>query len=51
VKWREAYVADMLVEKFADVIIVHNVGGWALLPPVVTPQNIHNDRASHSQFS
>jgi len=43
VKWREAYVAAMLTVRFADVLIMHNVDGWALLPPVVLRQNIYTD--------
>ncbi|MEM4704510.1 MAG: acetyl-CoA decarbonylase/synthase complex subunit gamma [Candidatus Bathyarchaeia archaeon] len=42
-KWREAYLANMLIVRFADVVIVHNVDGWALLPPVVLRQNIYTD--------
>jgi len=42
-KWREAYLAAMLIVRFADVIIVHNVDGWALLPPVVLRQNVYTD--------
>jgi len=43
VKWREAYVAAMLIVRFADVIIMHDVDGWALLPTVVLRQNIYTD--------
>jgi acetyl-CoA decarbonylase/synthase complex subunit gamma len=43
VKWREAYLADMLIVRFADILIVHNVDGWALLPQVVLRQNIYTD--------
>ncbi|MGD0494493.1 MAG: acetyl-CoA decarbonylase/synthase complex subunit gamma [Candidatus Bathyarchaeia archaeon] len=42
-KWREAYLAAMLITRFADVLIMHNVDGWALLPPVVLRQNIYTD--------
>ncbi|MEM3356439.1 MAG: acetyl-CoA decarbonylase/synthase complex subunit gamma [Candidatus Bathyarchaeia archaeon] len=43
VKWREAYLAAMLIVRFADIIIMHNVDGWALLPLVVLRQNIYTD--------
>jgi len=43
VKWREAYLAAMLVVRFADVIIVHSSDGWSLLPHVVLRQNIYTD--------
>jgi acetyl-CoA decarbonylase/synthase complex subunit gamma len=42
-KWREAYLASMLLVRFADVLIMHDVDGWALLPPVVLRQNIYTD--------
>ena len=42
-KWREAYLAAMLITRFADVLIMHNVDGWALLPEVVLRQNIYTD--------
>lgn len=42
-KWREAYLAAMLIVRYADVIIMHNTDGWALLPNVVLRQNIYTD--------
>jgi acetyl-CoA decarbonylase/synthase complex subunit gamma len=42
-KWKEAYLASLLIVRFADVIIVHSVDGWSLLPPVVLRQNIYTD--------
>ncbi|MGQ9551183.1 MAG: acetyl-CoA decarbonylase/synthase complex subunit gamma [Candidatus Bathycorpusculaceae bacterium] len=42
-KWREAYLAAMLIVRFADVVIMHSVDGWSLLPPVVLRQNIYTD--------
>lgn len=42
-KWKEAYLASMLIVRFADVIVVHSVDGWSLLPPVVLRQNIYTD--------
>jgi len=43
VKWREAYVASMLIVRFADIIIMHSVDGWSLLPNVILRQNIYTD--------
>jgi acetyl-CoA decarbonylase/synthase complex subunit gamma len=43
VKWREAYTAAMLITRFADIMIVHNTEGWALLPLVILRQNIYTD--------
>jgi acetyl-CoA decarbonylase/synthase complex subunit gamma len=43
VKWREAYLAAMLIVRFADIIILHSVDGWSLLPNVILRQNIYTD--------
>ncbi|MBS7633252.1 acetyl-CoA decarbonylase/synthase complex subunit gamma [Candidatus Bathyarchaeota archaeon] len=42
-KWKEAYLAAMLIVRFADILVIHNADGWALLPPVVLRQNIYTD--------
>jgi acetyl-CoA decarbonylase/synthase complex subunit gamma len=42
-KWREAYLAAMLVDRFADILVIHNLDGWALLPLAVLRQNIYTD--------
>jgi len=42
-KWREAYLAAMLIVRFADVIIMHSSDGWTLLPNVILRQNIYTD--------
>jgi len=41
--WREAYLASMLIVRYADVLILHSVDGWSLLPNVVLRQNIYTD--------
>jgi acetyl-CoA decarbonylase/synthase complex subunit gamma len=43
VKWREAYLAAMLIVRFADILIMHSLDGWALLPNVILRQNIYTD--------
>ena len=43
VKWREGWLASMLIVRFADIIIMHSVDGWSLLPNVVLRQNIYTD--------
>ena len=43
VKWREAYVAAMLIVRYADVVVMHGIDGWALLPITVLRQNIYTD--------
>jgi len=41
--WKEAQVASMLVVRFADIMIMHGLEGWALLPLTVLRQNIYTD--------
>jgi acetyl-CoA decarbonylase/synthase complex subunit gamma len=42
-KWREGYLAALLIVRFADVLILHSVDGWSLLPNVILRQNIYTD--------
>jgi len=42
-KWKEAYLAALFLVRFADVAIIHDVDGWALLPVTVLRQNIYTD--------
>ncbi|MFW6117593.1 MAG: acetyl-CoA decarbonylase/synthase complex subunit gamma [Thermoproteota archaeon] len=42
-KWREVYLAGMLIVRYADALIMHNTDGWALLPNVVLRRNIYTD--------
>jgi len=41
--WNEAYVASMLVTRYADILIMHGTEGWALLPLTVLRQNLYTD--------
>ncbi len=43
IKWREAYIASMLVVRYADVLVLHGDNGWSLLPTTVLRQNIYTD--------
>ncbi len=43
VKWREACLASMLIVRFADIVIIHSIDGWSLLPNVILRQNIYTD--------
>jgi acetyl-CoA decarbonylase/synthase complex subunit gamma len=43
IKWRESYIASMLVVRYADVLIMHGNDGWSLLPITVLRQNIYTD--------
>ena len=41
--WREAYVAAMLITRFADILIMHSLDGWALLPITILRTNLYTD--------
>ena len=41
--WKEAYVASMLINRYADIMIMHSTDGWVLLPTTVLRQNIYTD--------
>jgi acetyl-CoA decarbonylase/synthase complex subunit gamma len=43
IRWREAYLASMLVVRFADILIMHGDSGWSMLPITVLRQNIYTD--------
>lgn len=43
IKWRESYLASMLVVRYADALILHGNDGWSLLPLTVLRQNIYTD--------
>ncbi len=41
--WKEAYVASMLITRYADILIMHSTAGWVLLPTTILRQNIYTD--------
>lgn len=41
--WNEAYAAGMLINRYADIIIMHSTRGWSLLPIAILRQNIYTD--------
>jgi len=41
--WNEAYAAGMLINRYADILIVHSTRGWSQLPIVILRQNIYTD--------
>lgn len=43
IKWKEAYLASMLIVRYADILVMHNLDGWALLTTTVLRQNIYTD--------
>jgi acetyl-CoA decarbonylase/synthase complex subunit gamma len=42
-KWNEAYLTSLLIARYADIMIVHSLDGWALLPNLVLRQNLYTD--------
>ena len=42
-EWNEAMLASALVARYSDILIVHSVSGWSLLPLVFLRQNIYTD--------
>ena len=43
IEWKEAYVASMLIARYADLLIMHSLDGWVLLPQVIWRFNIYTD--------
>jgi len=41
--WKEAYVASMLMSRYADILVMHNLDGWVQLPTVIWRFNIYTD--------
>jgi acetyl-CoA decarbonylase/synthase complex subunit gamma len=41
--WQEAYVASMLISRYADILMMHSLDGWVLLPNLVWRFNIYTD--------
>jgi len=42
-EWNEAMLASVLVTRYADVMILHSVSGWSLLPLIFLRQNLYTD--------
>jgi acetyl-CoA decarbonylase/synthase complex subunit gamma len=42
-EWNEAMLASALVARFSDMLIVHSISGWSLLPLVFLRQNLYTD--------
>ncbi|MDH5448628.1 MAG: acetyl-CoA decarbonylase/synthase complex subunit gamma [Candidatus Bathyarchaeota archaeon] len=42
-EWNEAYLAATLINRYADILILHSTKGWVLLPNVVLRENIYTD--------
>ena len=42
-EWNEATLAAALITRYADMLVMHSVSGWSLLPQVFLRQNIYTD--------
>lgn len=43
IKWREAVTASMLLTRYADLLIMHSLDGWCLLPQLIWRFNLYTD--------
>jgi acetyl-CoA decarbonylase/synthase complex subunit gamma len=41
--WNEAQLAAALITRYADMIVLHGISGWALLPQVFLRSNLYTD--------
>ena len=41
--WKEAYLASMLISRYADILIMRSLDGWVQLPTVIWRFNIYTD--------
>jgi len=42
-EWTETYIASMLITRYADLLIMHSMDGWALLPLTILRKNLYTD--------
>jgi len=42
-QWKEAYIASMLMTRYADLLIMHSAGSWVLLPQMLWRFNLYTD--------
>jgi acetyl-CoA decarbonylase/synthase complex subunit gamma len=42
-EWNEAYVATMLLSRYADILIMRSIDGWVQLPTTIWRFNIYTD--------
>ena len=41
--WEESYLASTAIMRYADIMVLHSLLGWVLLPNLVLRHNIYND--------
>lgn len=42
-EWNEAVIAGILTARFADLLVIHGISGWALLPQIILRSNLYTD--------
>lgn len=42
-KWKEAVLASMLMSRYADLLIMHSLDGWVVLPQLIWRFNLYTD--------
>ena len=42
-KWKEATTASMLLSRYADLLIMHSMDGWVILPQMIWRFNLYTD--------
>jgi len=42
-EWKESYMASALISRYADLLIIHGLDGWATLPTAFLRQNLYTD--------
>lgn len=42
-EWKEVYLASVLITRYADLLIMHGIDGWALLPLTILRKNLYTD--------
>jgi acetyl-CoA decarbonylase/synthase, CODH/ACS complex subunit gamma len=43
IQWKEACIASMLISRYADLLILHSMEGWVLLPQLIWRFNTYTD--------
>ena len=43
IQWKEACAASMLLSRYADLLILHSLEGWVLLPQLIWRFNLYTD--------
>jgi len=42
-KWKEAVTASMLLSRYADILIMHSLDGWVILPQLIWRFSLYTD--------